>query len=193
MPRKHSGGNTVNDVGLDGYGIYRISSLDRADHCPKSVYKTFQLVNESRYLQMIPFLERPERKDRRNVFDTDAAHDYNLRLGLRAEDLANRCSDSDKQDASEMEWARLLSPRVFLSFDRQEEENSDTNRPFHHWYATYVSTVDSINEFRSLACRRHFRPGSRPIINTSNTDRSRTMRAILPQRGENVRQDFELW
>ena len=150
MPRKQSAGNDDNDVALDRYGIYRVPSLDRADHCPESVYKTFQLVYRSKNLQMTHFIALPERKDSRSVFDTRAAHDYNMTLGRRADELARRCCDPDMMDSPEIKWVQLLSPRVFLSFDRQEEEKLDENCPFHHWYATCMSNVDKANEFEVL-------------------------------------------
>ena len=150
MPRKQSDGNAGNDVALDRYGIYRVLSLDRADHCPESVHRIFQLVYNSKSLRMTPFVARPERNDSRSVFDTDAAHDYNMTLGQRADELAIRCGDPDMMDSPETKWLQLLSTRVFLSFDRQEEEILDTKRPFHHWYATCVSTVDKTNEFKVL-------------------------------------------
>ncbi len=142
MPRKQSGGNTDNSVPLDRYGISRVPTLDRADNCPGPVYKTFRLVCSVKTLQMTHFMAVPEWKDSQSVFDTHAAHDYDMTLGLRAEELAGRCCDPDMMDSPEITWVQLLSPRVFLSFDRQEEEKLDTNRPFHHWYATCVSTVD---------------------------------------------------
>ena len=52
MPRKQAGGNAVIEVALDRYGIYRVPSLARVEHCPESVYKTFELVHDMKILQM---------------------------------------------------------------------------------------------------------------------------------------------
>ena len=151
-----------NDGALDQYGFYRVPSLDRADHCPESVHKIFQLIQDLKYLRTLHFLARAERTDSRSVFDTNAAHDYNMTLGLRAEDLAHRCCDPDLMDAPEDEWVQLLSPRVFLTFDRREEEELDTNRPFHHWYATSVSTVHKANESKVLLAAATSHQGAGP-------------------------------
>lgn len=137
------------DVALDKYGIYRISSLGRAPHCPEAVRKVCQLVYDSKDLRIDHFVARPEGSDSRSVYDTNAAHDYDMKLGSRACELADRCGDPDMMDSPEVKWVLLLSQRVFLLFDRQLEEKLDDNRPFHHWYATYMSTADRLMHFKS--------------------------------------------
>lgn len=144
MPRKKS------DVALDRYGVYRVPTLERADRCPESIHKILQLVCNSKNLQKKAFMAVPEQNRSRGDFDTNAAHDYNMRLVQRADELANRCCDPDMVDSPEIKWVQLLSPRVFLSFDRQEEEKLDDNRPFHHWYAMCWSIVDKANRFKVL-------------------------------------------
>ncbi len=134
MPRKSLGERTAQDVSLDHYGIYRVERLG-TEPCPESLQETFDLVHDSKILQMADFNARREQEDRRGIFDTDAAHDYDVRLKQRASDLSDRCNTSRMKDAPESTWVNLLLSRVFLPFDLDEEERLDTNRPFHHWYA----------------------------------------------------------
>ncbi|KAL9128656.1 MAG: hypothetical protein Q9217_002716 [Psora testacea] len=99
---------------------------------------------------MEDFLERPEWSISNfgDEFDTCATHDYDTTLGLRADDLADRCSDPDMRDKLEVEWEKLLAPRVFLPFHRREEKLEE-KRPFHHWLVPDV-TVDRVNEYKPL-------------------------------------------
>ena len=78
MPRKQAGENIAKDVALDKYGIERVSSLEEAESCPESLRTIFKLVSKSENIREVDFGALPEREDRRGVFDTDAAHDYNM-------------------------------------------------------------------------------------------------------------------
>ena len=56
-------------------------------------------------------------------------------LKKRAEDISSICNDPDLVEDLEVTWVREMMP-VFLVFDRRREERLDSDRPFHHWYAT---------------------------------------------------------
>ena len=135
MPRKQYDGNTTKALTLDEYRIYRVS-LSNAESCPESVRKIFELVSQSKNIREAHFGVRREREDCRGIFDTNAAHDYNMRLRKRACDLARLCEKSRMKDMSEATWVMRLFPLVFLPFDRIQEEELDEVRPFHHWYST---------------------------------------------------------
>ena len=115
-----------------------------AESYPESIYKTFQLIHNSKNLQKDHFLEHPKENGRQSKFDTNAAHDYNLTLAKRANELQDSCGNPDMFDSPKIEWVQLLVSQVLLSFDRQKEEKLDAQRPFHHWYAICVSTMDNV-------------------------------------------------
>lgn len=98
MAPKQSGKNAGKAVALDGYDIYPVPSLDRAFDCPESVRKIFQLIHDTKNLQLEQFVERPKEDGSRSVFDTEAAHGYNSWLGRRANLLADCCCDPDMMD-----------------------------------------------------------------------------------------------
>lgn len=145
MPKKQ-----FKEVALYNYGILRVPSIEMAKACPESLQTIFKAVHDSKFLQMAHFGARPEREDRRGVFDTDAAHDYDLRLKQRALELAISCCDPSMIESPEADWASDLSTHVFLPFKRKEEEKLDIKRPFHHWYANYAFSNDKANKFKVL-------------------------------------------
>ena len=163
MPKKQVNGNTPKNLVLDDYGIYRVSSLETAPWCPDSLRRIFQLVTDSQCLQMTGFGARRQRDDRRGIFDTNAAHDYDMALKKRADDLADRCSDPVMMDRPECTWVQLLSTRVFIPFDRAEEEKLDTTRSFHHWYAATSPPLKKL--MASKSCLPAQLPTTKPTNN----------------------------
>lgn len=126
-------GNPSRDIERD-YGVFQVPYLGAAQNCPETIRNMFKSVEGSKYLTMDYFGNLPEREGFRGVFDTNAAHDYNMELKKRAEELHNRCTKPKMVDAPEKKWVDTFATRVFLRLDCSEEENVDAERPFNLWY-----------------------------------------------------------
>lgn len=125
---------------LDNYGIYRVESYGGCPMtCPPATKSVFKLVYKSQFMRISQFAAPPSEDGSTSPYDTRSGKDYDLLLKKRAEDVSWRCNDPDSVEAPESTWVRDLLPRVFLPFDRKEEERLDRDRPFHHWYATTLS------------------------------------------------------
>ncbi len=142
--------NLSEKVALHNYDIDRVPNIESAKACPESLQIIFKVVYNSKTLQIAHFGSGPDREDRRGVFDTDAAHDYDVRLMKRASDLMICCCDPSMIQSSEAEWMSDLSRLVFLPFRRKDEEQLDIKRPFHHWYSTVP--FQSTKLMRSKSC-----------------------------------------
>lgn len=138
------------EVALHNYDIYPLPNIESAKDCPESLQIIFKVVHSSKTLLEAHFGSRPYREDLRGVFDTNAAHDYNIQLKKRASDLTICCCDPFMIQSSEAEWMSDLSRLVFLQFRRKEEEQLDIKRPFHHWYSTVP--FQSTKLMRSKSC-----------------------------------------
>ena len=70
---------------------------------------------------------------------TNAAHDYEYRRQLRAQQLAHTCKDEVAKSWAEITWINHLEPLVFYHFERLREEQLNLDHPFHHWYAMVIT------------------------------------------------------
>ena len=125
--------------GLDSDGIYRVESYGGCPKtCPPAMKSIFELVYKSQFMQISQFAAPPSEDGSKSPYDTTSGNDYDMLLKKRAEDMSSICNDPDFVEAPEVKWLRKMLP-VFLVFDRETEERLDTDRPFHHWYATPMS------------------------------------------------------
>lgn len=122
---------------FDSLGIHRVESYDRCPKtCPPAIKSVFKLVNESQLLSISPPAAAPGKGGSRSPDQNRSGEDYDMWLRKQAEQLSRKCNDPDMPGHSEQQWVVTMMPIVFLMFNRIEEEELDSKRPFHHWYAT---------------------------------------------------------
>ena len=124
---------------LESYGIYKVQSYDGCpETCPPAMKSVLKLVSESQFRRISQFAAPPSEDGSKSHYDTKSGEDYDMLLKKRAEDISSICNDPSMEGAPEKTWVRKTLQPVFLVFDRSAEEKLDSDRPYHHWYATTI-------------------------------------------------------
>ena len=125
----------------DSYGIYRVENYDWSpETCPPVMRSIFELVYKTQLMPISQIATPPSEDGSKSVYDTKSGEDYDMLLKERAEDISSICNDPELVEDPELTWVRTMLEPVFLVFDRRAEERLDNDRPYHHWYATTISS-----------------------------------------------------
>lgn len=103
------------------------ANLEVMGDCPKSLEPILRLINRTRlgYEDLYPQLEEEP---------FDASRIYDKQLMWRARELSRACSAKGMNDKAEFKWQSVMSPHVFLSMNSVDDERTNSDRQYHHWY-----------------------------------------------------------